>query len=272
MHPSASRPPTLPSVLVLVPPSEGKSAPRGRGAPLDLDALSFPELTGVRGKVLDALVAASTRPDALALLGVGPSLAAEVDRNRHLAELPAVPASALYTGVLYDALGWPTLPAPARRRAVGRLLVVSALWGPLRPGDRVPPYRLSMDVDLPGTGPLAAFWRPHLAPVLEAAAGDGIVVDCRSATYAAAWRPAGALAQRTVTVRVLRERDGRRSVVSHMAKHTRGLVARHLLLRGGRDPRTPERLAAAIAEAFDCELLPPTRAGTPATLDVIVRD
>ncbi len=41
------------------------------------------------------------------------------------------------------------------------------------------------------------------------------------------------------SVRVLREVGGERSVVSHMAKHTRGLVARHLVSRTGRDPVSP---------------------------------
>jgi cytoplasmic iron level regulating protein YaaA (DUF328/UPF0246 family) len=254
-------------VLVLLPPSEGKAS-RGRGAPVRLDALSFPELTDARAEVVDALAEASARPDALAVLGVGDSLAPEVERNRTLRTNPALPASALYTGVLYDALALAELPAAARRRAASRLLVVSALWGALRPGDRVPAYRLSMDVDLPGPGTLAAFWRPRLTPVLDAVAGGGLVVDCRSASYAAAWRPSGG----SVAVRVLRERGGRRSVVSHMAKQTRGLVARHLLLRGGRDPRTPEQLASAVGEAFSCELSPASAPTGVGTLDVIVRD
>jgi cytoplasmic iron level regulating protein YaaA (DUF328/UPF0246 family) len=173
--------------------------------------------------------------------------------------------------VLYDALGLRSLPAPAGRRAANRLVVVSALWGALRPGDRVPPYRLPICADLPGVGELAGFWRPTLAPVLDEAADGRLVVDCRSSSYASLWRPRGAAAERTVAVRVLREVDGRRSVVSHMAKQTRGLVVRHLLARGGRDPRTPEQLAAAVAEAFDCELVPATRRGAPATLDVVVR-
>jgi cytoplasmic iron level regulating protein YaaA (DUF328/UPF0246 family) len=73
-----------------------------------------------------------------------------------------------------------------------------------------------------------------------------------------------------VAVRVLRDDGGRRSVVSHMAKHTRGLVTRHLLERGGRDPRTPQALADAVAERFEVELGPPARDGSR-TLDVVVR-
>jgi hypothetical protein len=42
-------------VLILLPPSEGKAAPR-RGKPLDLAVLSSPELTTARTTLLSALV------------------------------------------------------------------------------------------------------------------------------------------------------------------------------------------------------------------------
>jgi hypothetical protein len=51
-------------VLVLLPPSEGKTVPR-RGRRLDLNTLAFSGLTAARHTVLDSLMAASERPDAL---------------------------------------------------------------------------------------------------------------------------------------------------------------------------------------------------------------
>ena len=65
-------------------------------------------------------------------------------------------------------------------------------------------------------------------------------------------------------------RPGRRSVVSHMAKHTRGEVARHLL-ESGADPRTVEGLAEALADRWDVELHRPAKPGRPWTVDVVVR-
>jgi cytoplasmic iron level regulating protein YaaA (DUF328/UPF0246 family) len=263
-------------VLVLLPPSERKAfpaAPRAaRRRPVDLDRLSWPQLRDPRSRVLDALAAVSARPDALAVLGAGPSLADEVASNTRLREAPARPVRELYTGVLYDALDLQSLPPAARRSAARSVVVVSALWGALRPGDAVPAYRLSMGTELPGIGPLAAFWRGHLDDPLTAAAGTGVVVDCRSSTYQAAWTPAPHVAARTVAVRVLREHQGRRTVVSHAAKWHRGLVTRHLLARDGSTPRSPRSVAAAVAEAFRCELRPPDRPGRSWTLDVLVAD
>jgi cytoplasmic iron level regulating protein YaaA (DUF328/UPF0246 family) len=218
---------------------------------VDLETLSFPELNPVRENVLDSLAKVSASADAFGVLGVGASLKNEVERNTRWRTEPAVPVSELYSGVLYDALGYATLPAGTKRRAGARLVVVSAAWGALRMGDRVPPYRLSMGTALPGLGTLASVWREPLAAVLDDAAG--VIVDCRSSTYAAAWRPSGEQARRWVAVSVVRERGGVRSVVSHNAKHTRGLVARHLL-ESGKDPGTPKALHKLVAERWNAEL------------------
>lgn len=259
-------------MLILLPPSESKREPRRSGTPVDLSGLSFPDLTPLRAHILDTLITVSAGPDALRLLGVGPSLAAEVARNVRLRELPTMPAHEVYTGVLYDALAWADLPAPTRRRAASRVVLASALWGALRPADRIPPYRLSIAADLPGMGPLAAAWRNVLGPELTAAAGTrGPVIDCRSGAYAAAWPVAAALAARTVAVRVLRERGGRRTVVSHLAKLTRGEVARRLLLESD-DPRAPQDLVDALAPFWTVQLNSPPRPGRPWVLDVVVRD
>ncbi|QDB79416.1 peroxide stress protein YaaA [Georgenia wutianyii] len=246
-------------MLILLPPSESKSS-RSRGKPADPTAVSFRELVAPRRTVAAELAAVSAGPDALTVLGVGPSLAEEVARNTRLDTAPALAVGELYTGVLYDALDLAGMDAAARRRATRWIVVVSALHGALRLGDRVAPYRLSMGVTLPGTGPLARFWRPHLEEVLTTAAGDGVVVDCRSSTYAAAGSPRGEAAERWVQVRV--------PGASHMAKHTRGLVAGHLC-RTGTAPRTPEALAEELGDAFVVHgLTPPARPGKPWVLDV----
>jgi cytoplasmic iron level regulating protein YaaA (DUF328/UPF0246 family) len=256
-------------VLILLPPSESKNPPPKRGKPVDIDALSFPELTALRVQVLEAVIATSGRPDALGRLGVGDSIADEVARNTRLDELPARPVLEVYSGVLYNALDAATLSAAAKRRAAARLLVVSALWGAVRPTDRIPAYRLNMCANLFGVGPLKPAWRDVLGPVLADAAGPrGVIVDCRSSSYEAAGQPTG-LGDRTVAVRIVRDTAGRRSVVSHMAKHTRGEVARHLL-ESGADPRRPDGLAEVLADRWSVELVRPTRAGRPWTLDVVI--
>ena len=258
-------------MLILLPPSEGKTAAAEGGPPLDLASLSFPVLTPARERVLSTLIRVSGQRNALSVLGVAPGLAPQVERNTHLREAPAQPAERVYTGVLYEALGLTTLPPAARARAAQSVVIVSALFGALRPSDPIPAYRLSMDVELARIGPLARLWRSVLDPAMTGAAGSGPIIDCRSSTYAAAWKPARDTAQRLLPIRVLQDAGGTRTVVSHMAKKTRGEVARTLLL--SRSPiEHPEDVVTALrAAGFEIEATPPARPGASWSLDVIVR-
>ncbi len=254
-------------MLILLPPSESKAVPR-RGRPLDLTNLSFSELTGARGRVLDALVSLTGRDDAADVLGLGATQSDLVALDARLRTSPTVRAELLYTGMLYDALGLTTLTPAANRRATTRTAVVSSLFGLVRPGDRLPSYRLSGDVNLPGLGSVAGVWREALGPAVRDALGAGLLVDLRSTTYAAFWRPPADLAPRVATVRVLHEADGRRQVLSHFNKATKGSLVRGLL-EDGRNPRTPAALAALLRDlGWKVEQDAPTRAGI--RLDVVV--
>ncbi len=158
------------TVLILLPPSEGKT-PATAGDAVDWASLSFPELNTYRAKVLEGLGTVSAHEDALALLGVGASLRADVERNTRLHAEPAAPAHQVYSGVLYDALGYDSLTAAQRRKADESVLVISALWGAIRFGDSVPAYRLSMGTALPDVGRLASFWKPQLTAALAGGRG-----------------------------------------------------------------------------------------------------
>lgn len=217
-------------MLVLLPPSEGKAHPEA-GEPVDLGSLAFAEELGAkRKKLIDAFDPA-------------------------LREAPAAPAAEVYTGVLYGRLELPKLPAKAR----GRVLIASALWGFVRPDDRIPYYKFPPKTRLERIGAPAAFWRPALAEALPDEAGE-LVVDMRSGAYSTMWKPKRAT---LLAVRAFTESDGERKAVSHMAKAVRGDVARALLL--AKKPPPDPKAATAIAESagFTVEL-------NDCNLDVIV--
>jgi uncharacterized protein len=254
-------------VLILLPPSEGKAAP-SRGRPLDPDALSSAILGPARARVLAALLAVSASPSAAQVLGLSPGQAGEITRNLAVLTSPTARADRIYTGVLYDALGFETLTGAARRRATSRVAITSSLFGLLRPGDRIPAYRLSGDANLPGLGPVAALWRGQLGDAVEDALGSGLLVDFRSTTYAAFWRPPPHLARRVITVRVLHQVAGERKVVSHFNKATKGRIVRGVLEHGA-NPRTPSAFAAVLRElGWQVEVETPGAQGT--RLDVVV--
>ncbi|WP_328325998.1 MULTISPECIES: peroxide stress protein YaaA [unclassified Streptomyces] len=256
-------------MLVLLPPSEGKAA-SGSGAPLKPESLSLPGLAGARAAVLDELVelCAADEEKAREVLGLSEGLRGEVAKNAGLRTAGARPAGQIYTGVLYDALGLASLDAAALRRAEDSLLVFSGLWGAVRIGDRIPSYRCSMGVKLPGLGALGPYWRGPMAEVMPEAAGEGLVLDLRSAAYASAWKPKGEVAGRTASVRVLHAPT--RKVVSHFNKATKGRIVRDLLLAGAA-PAGPDELVEVLRElGYEVETPAPVKPGKPRELDVLV--
>lgn len=220
-------------MLILLPPSEAKTAP-ARGRPLDLASLSSPALTQTRRDVLDALVTLSQgdRKEAMERLGLGPTQSAAVARNALLEEAPCARADEVYTGVLYSTWDPAGRLTPARRHAEKSVAICSALFGLLRPSDLIPSYRLSSTVNLPPLGPIAALWRRVLGPELLEQVGDGLLVDLRSGPYRTMSKSSKEIAERTVTVRVLRDVGGQRSVVSHFNKAIKGQLVRELLASG----------------------------------------
>ena len=202
-------------MLLLLPPSQGKSAPE-RGRRAGLSTLAYPRLRDTRERLIDA---------------VDPALRAA----------PAVPAAELYTGVLFAALGLDDLPWDG-------VLIASALWGVVRPGDRIPAYRLDMGAKPAGIGGLAGYWREPLRAALP---DRGLVLDMRSGSYAAAWQPRRA---EHLAVRGFTEApDGSRKVITHMAKRVRGELARMVLMAGGAE--RPEEVAEiAVAGGMRVEL------------------
>ncbi|HZP14762.1 MAG TPA: peroxide stress protein YaaA [Nocardioides sp.] len=257
------------SVLILLPPSEGKYAPK-RGAVLDLHGLSSPSLTAARSAVVDALAdwcttAPEAAMDGLAIPKTQPELLA---LNASIGTAPTARAERIYTGVVYDNLATETLSSAARRR-MGRVAVTSSVFGLVALSDRIPAYRLSGDAALPGIGSVAGHWRTHLGAAIESSVGSGLLVDLRSGTYQNFWRTEP-LAARTATVRVLHEVNGTRKVVSHFNKATKGRLVR-ALLEDGATPRTPARLAEAWRDlGWTVEVGAAGRTGTQ--LDVVVTE
>ena len=181
---------------------------------------------------MSALAEVSRSDEAASVLGLGPRSAEQVGTNLVLETSPCVPAHQLFTGVLYEAARLDSIAEEAAGRAAleRHCVVLSGLWGILSPTDLVPDHRLSMGTSLPGPGRLPAFWKQHLASSLTEMAAQGLVVDCRSADYAAAWKPSASDGVEIMTVRVVRvANDGSRKVVSHMAKQARGLLTGALL-------------------------------------------
>ena len=240
-------------MLIILPPSETKAI-GGDGSPLDLHALSFPDLTPRRTDIATDLqqLCADDPQRAQEELGLSAKLADEVTANAQLFDSPTMPAIRRYTGVLYDALDAPSLP----HTSLGHLAVGSALFGLVMASDPIPHYRLSGGSKFSATQSsvkpgskaptMKSRWGSAITDVLTDVAKQQLVVDLRSGTYQQLGRLKSAVTVRVESV----QPDGARKVVSHFNKHYKGLFARELALAAGdfsrsTPPAIPDLMAIA---------------------------
>jgi uncharacterized protein len=182
--------------------------------------------------------------DALAALNVG-RYAAWSPQATPANSKPAVLA---FHGDVYDGLQATTLRTADLAWAQEHLVLLSGLYGALRPLDRLQPYRLEMGTTLKTRrgANLYEFWGDTVVQHLhERLAGQPrpTVVNLASQEYArVALRPG--LQARVVECRFEDWKDGRYKIISFFAKRARGLMARHAIEQRARTPAALERFAA----------------------------
>lgn len=245
-------------MLLVLPPSETKRD-GGDPTPLDLAALSFPELGPQRRTALAALRTLSRSVSgSLEALSLGPTQRFEIDRNRALATAPVRPAIERYTGVLYDGLEVYSLTAVERHFAAGHVSIHSALFGLLGANDPIPAYRLSHDSRLPGLS-LRRHWRAAITQSL--AAWPGLVLDLRSESYAAL----GPAPESATYIRVVSDdASGRRVALSHFNKKAKGEFARAVISAGVDHATADDLVSWAAGVGIRLE------EGAPGELDLVV--
>jgi uncharacterized protein len=265
-------------MLIIVPPSEAKARTPAAGPPVDLDALSFPELTPTRLRVIEAVAATSEDSEALRRLHVRPSFSEDVARNTALLERATRPAREVYTGPLHAGLDLAGLSEAGSELADRTVVINSALWGLLRPNDWIPTYRVHVFAHLLGPdgnpiGRMDRVWKSVVPDVLAKLAGTGLVVDLRSGSNQMTGRATGH-DRRTVTLRV-EQNAALGRIGDVVAKRVRGQAAHHLLehvAATATEPRTPDELAAILGERWPVELEGPRTRGPTWTLTLFATD
>ncbi len=158
------------------------------------------------------------------------------------------PAVLAFDGDVYAGLQARTLKPADLAWAQQHLVILSGLYGVLRPLDRLQPYRLEMGTALKtkSAPDLYGYWGDDLAAYLNARqAGEAapVVVNLASVEYArAALRPA--LRARVVDCVFEDWKGDRYKVISFFAKQARGLMARHAIEVRARSPQALRRFAA----------------------------
>ena len=245
---------------ILLPPSAGKTTKESTNH-LQLEKLWQAEhLTQTRRQLINDVQNTALLADAAQIFKLGPKNAHEISQNLEIYDAPALAAWQLYDGVLYEAAKFAQIfsygacaqdgqgqgqgnqpqgsgqsqadQSQGLQRQLEELtLVFSALFGPVRLTDLITPHRLSGSVKLPGQGSVASIWSKALKELLTQQLSGHVVVDLRSAEYGAMYRPTRGsdCLLLNIAVAKVNPATGKRSVVSHWAKHTRGLLAGALL-------------------------------------------
>lgn len=283
---------------ILLPPSAGKTTKESTNH-LQLEKLWQAEhLTQTRRQLIDDVQNTALLADAAQIFKLGPKNAHEISQNLEIYDAPALAAWQLYDGVLYEAAkfaqifssGEPSQGSQGQgnqpqgsgqgqggqsqadqsqglqRQLEELTLVFSALFGPVRLTDLITPHRLSGSVKLPGQGSVASIWSKALKELLAQQLSGHVVVDLRSAEYGAMYRPTRGSDCLLLNIGVAKvdPATGKRSVVSHWAKYTRGLLAGALLeaVAGGQlaasegDVDEILRVAAGLEGVREVEITP----------------
>jgi uncharacterized protein len=195
---------------------------------------------------LMGLLAMKSPAQVASLMGLSDGLAA-LNAARYGAWQPEAtpanskPAVLAFDGDVYGGLDASALKPADLAWAQDHLVILSGLYGALRPLDRLQPYRLEMGTALPNPRgkDLYAWWGDQLAEHLnERLAGERtpVVVNLASQEYSrAALRPA--LTARVVDCVFEDWKGGQYKVISFFAKRARGLMARHAIVKRARSPR-----------------------------------
>ena len=161
------------------------------------------------------------------------------------------PAVLAFNGDVYEGLDARTLKAADLAWAQQHLVILSGLYGALRPLDRLQPYRLEMGTALATRRgkDLYAYWGDTVAGYLNERLAEGkasVVVNLASVEYArVALRKT--LAARVVDCQFEDWKGGGYKVISFFAKRARGLMARHAIEKRA---RRPEQLRGFDAEGY----------------------
>ncbi len=157
------------------------------------------------------------------------------ERNQqwHLPFTPenARPAVFAFNGEVYSGLDAYSLPIEKFADLQDRLLILSGLYGFLKPLDLMQPYRLEMGTQMPvGTNKnLYVFWKIKLTKAINALLQkDELFVNLASNEYFSAV-DAKALKAPIITPEFKDYKDGKLKMISFFAKKARGLMVRYII-------------------------------------------
>lgn len=137
-----------------------------------------------------------------------------------LLQKPTCKAILRYTGVAFDAIDYENLPKDAQNYCDENIILFSNLFGPLKASDLIPDYKFKQGAVLESID-LIKEYKTGTKSFLDNYLGDEIV-DLRAGFYEKFYKANAST--NVITYKFLKDSK----VVSHWAKHYRGMVVKEL--------------------------------------------
>ena len=146
---------------------------------------------------------------------------------------PEKPAIFAYTGDVYKNIDTQTLSPEVLEFGQDHLRIVSALYGLLRPLDKIKAYRLEMVTRIPGIAPkgLASFWKKQITGQLNTELANHqnkFLINIASNEYAAVIDKASLNVQ-MINIHFREIRDGKVKNIALNSKRARGMLADYII-------------------------------------------
>lgn len=194
--------------------------------------------------------------DIAELMSLSPSLA-ELNVERYQQWTPgfslsnARPAVLAFNGDVYEGLQASDMSDTDLQWAQDHVVILSGLYGALRPLDLMQPYRLEMGTRLenPRGKSLYDYWKDVIAPYLNSRLSDAegaVVVNLASDEYFKSVN-LKSLKARVIQCVFQDEKAGQWKIISFYAKRARGLMARYAITNR---VNKPEQLLSFDSEGY----------------------
>ncbi|WP_320007692.1 peroxide stress protein YaaA [Maridesulfovibrio sp.] len=188
--------------IILIPPSEGK-ADGGKNKPLK-------SVSGITADLIKAINEAEPKK----LYGLkAKALENAIAVNKEVLESKTMPAIERYTGVVYDAIDYQTLKHKSDFDE--KVLIVSGLFGLVRPTDLIPNYRLKID-----KLKAAKLWLTSNSEQLK----DKFIIDLLPQAHKKAVKY-----DHGIEVEFVLKKAGKKMPAGHQGKHIKGRFVRWLI-------------------------------------------
>ncbi|MCA9478024.1 MAG: YaaA family protein [Nanoarchaeota archaeon] len=198
-------------VLILIPPSEGKTA-----------GGTYPPLKTIPPLTKELLKELQEEKDQAKLLGVkGAALEQAINANRSVTSAKTLPAMKRYSGVVYQGIDYETLKH--KKRFDERVRIVSGLFGLVEPDQPIPDYKLKIE-----KLQAAQRWKPLISEELK----NHFIIDLLPLAHKKAISY-----EKGKAIDFVREKNGKKVPAGHFGKFIKGRFVRWLIENDITDPK-----------------------------------